>query len=95
MSTGVTYRNWNGKPALTQDGEARAVLEVGGGWIGADTDSGVDFLTVSRSGASIGEGHFADMFADWNLPDLEGWYQRRDPNRPYDSYAKARFWASP
>lgn len=84
MTTGVTYRNWQGKPALTQDGQARAVLVRGGAW------TVVDWLTVTRQGASIGEGKFADMFAGWNLPDLAGWYQRRDPARPYDSYAKAR-----
>ncbi|WP_375397308.1 hypothetical protein [uncultured Sphingomonas sp.] len=94
MTTSVTYRNWNGRPALTQNGEARAILEPGGGWVGADAHDGIDVLTVSRGGANIGEGHFADMFAGWNLPDLDGWYQRRDPNRPYDRYAKVRFWAS-
>lgn len=87
MTTGVTYRNWGGKPALTQDGQARAVLTIGGAWTEAD------WATVTRGGASIGEGRFADMFAGWSLADLDGWYQRRDPTRPFDSYAKARFWA--
>ncbi len=84
MTTGVTYRNWQGRPALTQDGQPRSVAKSGDKW------ASVDFATVMREAASIGEGHFADMFAAWNLPDLTGWYQRRDPARPYDSYSKAR-----
>ena len=90
MTPGITYRNWRGKPALTQDGQARALLAPGGAWIGGKSSDGIDHTTVVREGASIGEGHFADMFAGWNLPDLDGWYQRRDPARPYDSYFKAR-----
>ena len=90
MTTGVTYRNWQGKPALTQDGQARVVFASGGAWTGGNASDGIDHATVAREGASIGEGHFADMFAGWNLPDLAGRYQRRDPARPYDSYAKAR-----
>lgn len=90
MTTGVTYYDWAGRPALTLDGQARAILAPGSAWTGAD------FLAVSRQGASIGEGAFANRFngPPWNAPDLPGWYQRRDPTRPYDSYAKARFWAS-
>ena len=93
MTTGVTDRNWIGKAALTQDGEARAVLEPGGEWISANPVDGLDFLAASQAGTSIGEGHFADMFADWNLPDLEGWFLRNDPARPFGTYAKARAWA--
>lgn len=87
--TGVTYRDWNGKPALTRDGQARAILTPSGGW------SDADFHLIAQEGASIGGGAFADRFdgPPWNAPDLDGWYQRRDPNRPYDSYANARFWA--
>lgn len=90
MTTGVTYRNWRGKPALTQDGQARVVLSPGGEWTPPFADEAAGFLAVSRDAASIGEGKFADMFEAWKLPDLDGWYQRRDPARPYDSYAKAR-----
>lgn len=54
----------------------------------------IDYLNVSREAPSIGEVHFADMFADWDLADLAGWYQRRDPNRRFDDYRKVRFWAA-
>lgn len=92
MSKGLTYRNWRGRPALTKDGAARVVMTVGGGWIGAKAEDGIDALTIAREGASIGEGHFADMFAAWRLPDLDGWYQSR-ADRPFSSLAAARAWA--
>jgi hypothetical protein len=94
MTTGVTYRNWKGRPALTQDGQVRAMKARLGDWLGADEADGIDWRTVMAEAASIGEGHFSDMFADWGMKDLEGWYQRRDVARPYDSYAKARIWAA-
>lgn len=58
--------------------------------------------TVRTQALSIGEGEFADRFSGppWNGPDLgppterDVWYQRCDPDRPYDSYVKARAWAA-
>lgn len=95
MTTGVTYYAWGGRPALTLDGQVRYIASPGGGWIGDTEGSAVSLATIRREAASIGEGAFSDRFngPPWNAPDLDGWYQRRDPNRPYDSYAKARFWA--
>jgi len=95
MTTGVTYCDWAGRPALTQDGQVRYIAAPGAGWIGDTEGSAVSLATIRREAASIGEGAFSDRFngPPWNAPDLDGWYQRRDPNRPYDSYAKARFWA--
>ena len=95
MTAGVTYYDWNGRPALTRDGQVRYVAAPGGVWTGATDGSAVALATLRAEAASIGEGAFADRFngPPWNTPDLDGWYQRRDPARPFDSYAKARFWA--
>jgi hypothetical protein len=90
--SGVTYRFRGSpvRPVLTKDDPAeRLAVEVperGGAWIECDWTEAV------AADPSIGEGRFADMFAEWGLADLEGWYQNRD-DRPFDSYAKARFWA--
>lgn len=96
VTTGVTYYEWAGRPALTLDGQVRFIPSPGEGWTSVSGGSPVSLATIRREAASIGEGAFSDRFdaPPWNAPDLDGWYQRRDPNRPYDSYAKARFWAS-
>lgn len=77
------------------DGQVRYIASPGQGWTGDTEGSAVSLATIRAEAASIGEGAFSDRFngPPWNAPDLDGWYQRRDPNRPYDSYAKARFWA--
>jgi len=93
MTTGVTLYGWGGKPALIQDGQARAVMMIGGAWKGALPDDGVSAATIRSSGLSIGRDEFDARFARWGLSDLDGWYQRRDPERGFDSYAKARAWA--
>ena len=43
----------------------------------------------------IGRDEFDNRFAGppWSVPDLDGWFLRNDPDRPFDSYAKARAWA--
>lgn len=96
MTTGVTYRVWQGKPVLEKDGQTRFVAAIGGAWTGNTPETALDIATIRREAPSIGEGEFSDRFGGdpWNAPDLEGWYQRRDPARTFDSYAKARFFAS-
>lgn len=83
MTTGVTLYDWSGKPALIQDGQVRYIASAGQGWTGATPETAVAVATVRTQGVSIGEGAFADRFSGppWNVPDLDGWYQRRDPNR--------------
>ncbi len=83
MTTGTTYYDLVGRPALARDGKAMTVAAKGGKWTAIS-------VSALRPAVNIGEGAFADRFAAWNLPDLDGWFQRRDPARPYDSYAKAR-----
>ena len=61
---------------------------IGGKWTEAD------WALVTTQGASIGRDAFDDRFAAWGLPDLDDWYQRPDPTRGYDSYGKARLYAS-
>lgn len=93
MTTGVTYRVWQGKPVLEKDGQTRFVDAIGGAWTGHTPETALDIGIIRREAPSIGEGNFADRFAAWGLTDLDGWYQRRDPSRGFDSYAKARAWA--
>lgn len=94
MTTGVTFYDWGGKPALIQDGQARAVFTIGGAWKGALPEDGVAVTSVRSTGLSIGRDEFDARFSAWGLADLDGWYQAPDPDRPFDSYAKARFYAS-
>lgn len=91
-----TFYDWSGKPAVIQDGQARAVFTIGGAWKGAVAEDGVTVASVRSTGLSIGRDEFDARFggAPWNVPDLEGWFQRRDPARTFDGYAKARAWAS-
>lgn len=93
MSTGVTYRVWNGRPVLEQDGQARTVLAINGAWTGDTPQTALDIATIRAQAPSVGEGHFNDVFALWNLPDLDGWFVSRTSTQPYDTYRKARFWA--
>lgn len=93
MTSGVTYRAWQGKPVLEKDGQTRFVAAIGGAWTGDTPETALDIALIRQQAPSIGEGHFADMFAGWGLSDLDGWYQRRDPLRGFDTYAKARSWA--
>jgi hypothetical protein len=76
-----TFYDWGGKPAIVQDGLARAVFASGGAWKGALPEDGVSVAAIRASGVSIGRDEFDSRFAAWGLTDLEGWYQRRDPNR--------------
>lgn len=95
MTGGVTFYAWGGKPALIKDGQARAVFTIGGEWAGAVSDDGVAIASVRSTGLSIGRDEFDGRFggAPWNVPDLEGWFQQRNPTRTFDGYAKARAWA--
>ena len=94
MTTGVTFYDWGGKPALIQVGQVRAVFMIGGAWAEAPQDDGVAVASVRSTGLSIGRDEFDARFSAWGLADLDGWYQVPDPERPFDSYAKARAWAS-
>lgn len=93
MTTGVTYRMWQGKPVLEKDGETRFVAAIGGAWTGDTPQTALNIATIRKEAPSIGEGHFADVFARWNLPDLDCWFISRGSTAPYDTYAKARAWA--
>ena len=81
MTTGVTFYDWGGKPALIQDGQVSAVFTIGGAWAGAAQDDGVAVASVRSTGLSIGRDEFDARFSAWGLADLDGWYQRRDPFR--------------
>ncbi len=81
MTTGVTYRAWQGKPVLEKDGETRFVDMICGDWTGDTDDTALDIAIIRKEAPSIGEGNFADRFAAWGLVDLDGWYQSRDPAR--------------
>lgn len=88
MTTGRTFYDWGGKPAIVQDGAARVVPAISGAWAEAD------WALVTKQGLSTGRDAFDERFAAWGLPDLDGWYQRPDPARPHDSYMKVRLYAS-
>ena len=62
MTTGVTYHDWAGRPALTLDGQVRYIAAAGGGWTGDTEGSAVSLATIRREAASIGEGAFSDRF---------------------------------
>lgn len=97
MTAGVTLRDWNGRPALeSQDGAVRYIASPGEGWTGVTGETAVALATIRAEAVSIGRDEFDARFggAPWNVPDLEGWFQRRDPARTFDGYAKARAWAS-
>ena len=81
MTTGVTYRVWQGKPVLEKDGETRFVAVIGGDWTGDTRETALDIAIIRKEAPSIGEGAFADRFAAWGLVDLDDWYQSRDPAR--------------
>ena len=81
MTTGVTYRAWQGKPVLEKDGQTRFVAAIGGAWTGDTPATALDIAIIRKEAPSIGEGAFADRFASWGLADLDGWYQSRDPSR--------------
>ena len=100
MSTGRTYWDWRGKPTISLNGAARYVAAAGGAWTGGDTKTAVSLATLAAQATSIGRDVFDDRFAGppWSLPDLTDasgteWYQRPDPGRPFDSYARARLFA--
>jgi hypothetical protein len=94
MTTGVTFYDWGGKPALIQDGQARAVFTIGGTWGGAAPEDGVAVASVRSTGLSIGRDEFDARFSAWGLADLDGWYRSRTSTAPNDTYAKARRFAS-
>lgn len=77
MTTGVTFYDWGGKPALIKDSEARAVLSRSGAWIGAAPDDGLSVAAIRSAGLSIGRDEFSARFSAWGLADLEGWFQAR------------------
>jgi hypothetical protein len=96
MTIGVTLYSWNGRPALeSQDGRVRYIASPGEGWTGKTTETAVALATIRAEAVTIGRDEFDARFggAPWNVPDLEGWFQRRDPARPFDSYARTRAWA--
>lgn len=96
MPQGITLRAWKGRPLLERaDGQVRYIASPGGSWIGGTEETAVTIATVRAESISIGRDEFDDRFAGppWNVPDLDGWFQRRNPARGFDSYAKARAWA--
>jgi len=96
MTVGVTLRDWQGRPLLERaDGQVRYIASPGEGWIGGTDETAVTIATVRAEATSIGRDEFNDRFGGppWNVPDLDGWFQRRDPDRTFDSYANARAWA--
>lgn len=98
VTTGVTLYSWNGRPALeSQDSRVRYIASPGTGWIGATDETVVTVSTLRAQATTIGCDEFDARFgeAPWNVPDLNGWFQRRDSGRHFDSYAKARFFAWP
>jgi hypothetical protein len=94
MTTGVTYRTWQGKPVLEKDGETRFVAAIGGAWTGDTPETALDIAIIRKEAPSIGEGDFADRFTTWGLSDLDGWFVSRGSTAPYDTYRKARLYAS-
>lgn len=83
MTTGCTFYDWGGKPAIVQDGKARAVFTIGGAWQGELPGDGVNVAALRAAVLSIGRDAFDDRFVLWCLTGLDGWYQRRDSARPY------------
>lgn len=97
MTTGVTLRDWNGRPALeSQDGQVRYIATPGEVWTGDTAETAVALATIRAEAVSIGRDEFDARFGGtpWNVPDLDGWFLRNDLARPFDSYAKARAWAN-
>lgn len=93
MPQGITLRDWNGRPALeNQDGAIRFIASPGEGWTGGTEETAVALATIRAEAVSIGRDEFDNRFAGppWNVPDLDGWFLRNEPDRPFDSYAKAR-----
>lgn len=96
MTIGVTLYSWNGRPALeSQDGRVRYIASPGTDWTGHTEATAVAVATLRAQAITIGRDEFDARFAGapWNVPDLDGWFQRRDPDRTFDSYANARAWA--
>lgn len=80
MTIGLTFYDWRGRPAIVRGGQVRFVGSPGEGW-GDETLAPV--ATIAAEAVSIGSDEFDTRFSGppWNLPDLDGWYQRRDPSR--------------
>ncbi|WP_162854565.1 hypothetical protein [Sphingobium estronivorans] len=95
LTIGVIFYSWNGRPALeSQDGRLRYIASPGTGWIGATDETATTGATLRAHAITIGRDEFDDRFSGvpWNVPDLDGWFQRRDPARPFDSYRRMCFW---
>lgn len=61
--------------------------------LGAKPGEGISAAAIVATGDSIGRDEFYSRFAGRDLADLDGWYQRRDAARTFNSYRKARAWA--